>query len=148
MDSLILEGTVYVAQRDDGQSCSGCHLYGTDFCEQGYEAGCSEKDIVWVREDEIRKQVEMNKFFGQVVPPVTAEEDEAFAALEKKKQVGGDHYLKAIQPWDIIRAWDLNYWEGNIVKYVLRHQGKGKVEDLEKAKHYLEYLIEHYDELY
>ena len=98
---------------------------------------------------------QLNEFFGrqlplfpEIEPPVTVEEEEAFAALEKKKQVGGDHYLKAIQPWDIIRAWDLNYWEGNIVKYVLRHQGKGKVEDLEKAKHYLEYLIEHYNELY
>lgn len=99
---------------------------------------------------------QLNEFFGrqlplfpEIEPPVTAEEDEAFNEIERKaKQVGGDHYLKAIQPWDIIRAWGLNYWEGNIVKYVLRHTGKGKVEDLEKAKHYLEYLIDNYDELF
>lgn len=64
------------------------------------------------------------------------------------KQVGGDHYLKAIQPWDIIRAWDMNFWEGNITKYLLRHRYKNRKEDLEKAKHYLEYLIKNYDELY
>lgn len=93
----------------------------------------------------------LNTFFGGRLgyPPSSPEEDQYFKDMEEKaKQVGGDHYLKAIQPWDIIRAWDLNYWEGNIVKYVLRHQGKGKIEDLEKAKHYLEYLIDHYDELY
>lgn len=82
--------------------------------------------------------------------PVSYEEDEAFEEMERKshKQVGGDHYFNAIQPWDIIRAWDLNYWEGNIVKYVLRHKGKNKAEDLEKARHYLDYLIENYDELF
>ena len=75
------------------------------------------------------------------------EEDEAFAHLEKK-QVGGKHYLNPLQPWDIIKAWDLNYWAGNVIKYTLRHPFKGRKEDLEKAKHYLEYMIEHYDELY
>lgn len=80
-------------------------------------------------------------------PPVTPEEDEAFAHLEKK-QVGGTHYLNAMQPWDIIKAWELNYWAGNVIKYTLRHPYKGRKEDLEKAKHYLEYMIENYDELY
>lgn len=88
----------------------------------------------------------LTSFFA-LLPEVTAEEEEAFLEQEKK-QVGGRHYLKAIQPWDIIRAWDLNYWEGNIVKYTLRHKGKGKREDLEKAIHYLEYLIENYDDIY
>lgn len=94
-------------------------------------------------------------FFGgqmplppEIEPPfVTPEEDEAFAHLEKK-QVGGKHYLNPLQPWDIIKAWDLNYWAGNVIKYTLRHPFKGRKEDLEKAKHYLEYMIEHYDELY
>lgn len=59
------------------------------------------------------------------------------------KQVGGDHYENmAIEPWEIIEKNDLNYWEGNIIKYILRHRRKGGVEDLEKAKHYLDHLIE------
>lgn len=62
-------------------------------------------------------------------------------------QVGGSHYLKAIQPWDIIRAWGLGFHRGNIIKYVLRAPGKNGKEDLEKAKHYLEYAIANYDDL-
>jgi len=57
------------------------------------------------------------------------------------KQVGGNHYRKAIQPWDIIEEWELNFWAGNVLKYLLRYPYKNGVEDLEKAKHYLEYLI-------
>ena len=63
------------------------------------------------------------------------------------KQVGGSHYLKAIQPWDIIRAWGLGFHRGNIIKYVLRSPGKNGKEDLEKAQHYLNYLIDNYDDL-
>lgn len=62
------------------------------------------------------------------------------------KQVGGTHYQKAIQPWDIIREWKLDYWRGNVVKYVLRCNEKNGIEDLKKAIHYLEYAIEHYEE--
>ena len=89
----------------------------------------------------------LSRFFGSSVIPEDAFEVPA-PEQPHHKQVGGDHYFNAIQPWDIIRAWDLNYWEGNLIKYALRHQGKGKVEDLEKARHYLEYLIEHYDDIY
>jgi hypothetical protein len=59
------------------------------------------------------------------------------------KQVGGDHYLsQAIQPWDIIVANRLNFFEGNALKYLLRWKHKGGVEDLMKAKHYIEKLID------
>jgi hypothetical protein len=57
------------------------------------------------------------------------------------RQVGGSHYKRACQPWEIIEEWELNYWAGNIIKYVLRYPYKNGVEDLEKAAHYLEYLI-------
>lgn len=58
-------------------------------------------------------------------------------------QVGGDHYKKkAIQPWDYIVANEIPYLEGNIIKYVSRWRDKGGLKDLEKAKHYLEKLIE------
>jgi len=59
------------------------------------------------------------------------------------QQVGGAHYAtKAIQPWDYIVANNLGYLEGNIVKYVSRWKDKGGVEDLKKAQHYLQKLIE------
>ena len=58
-------------------------------------------------------------------------------------QVGGDHYKdKAIQPWDYITGNGLAYLEGCIVKYISRHREKGGLEDLHKAKHYLDKLIE------
>jgi hypothetical protein len=60
-----------------------------------------------------------------------------------EKQVNGTHYKnKAIQPWDYIVSNDMGYLEGNIVKYVSRWKDKGGLDDLNKAKHYLEKLIE------
>ena len=62
------------------------------------------------------------------------------------KQVGGDHYKQTtLQPWDVISAWSLDPWLANVVKYVQRHQRKNGREDLLKAVHYLEYVIENYD---
>lgn len=58
-------------------------------------------------------------------------------------QVGGQHYkAKTIQPWDFIAANGLGYFEGNIVKYVSRWRDKGGLDDLRKARHYLDKLIE------
>lgn len=58
-------------------------------------------------------------------------------------QVGGQHYKQqAIQPWDYIAANSLGYFEGNVVKYVSRWRDKGGVDDLRKARHYLDKLIE------
>ena len=61
----------------------------------------------------------------------------------RAKQVGGKHYHQGngIQPWDIIDAWELDFWEGNVVKYILRWKHKDGVQDLEKARHYLDYII-------
>lgn len=59
------------------------------------------------------------------------------------KQVGGDHYKKkAIEPWDYIAANGLGFFEGSIVKYVSRWQDKGGIKDLEKARHFIDKLIE------
>jgi len=58
-------------------------------------------------------------------------------------QIGGTHYkAKPMQPWDYIAANGLGYFEGNIVKYVSRWRDKGGVDDLRKARHYLDKLIE------
>lgn len=58
-------------------------------------------------------------------------------------QHGGTHYKeKTVQPWDYIAANNLGYFEGNVVKYVSRWRDKGGVEDLRKARHYLDKLIE------
>lgn len=60
-----------------------------------------------------------------------------------EQQVGGNHYKeKKIQPWDFITANNMGFLEGNIIKYVSRHKEKHGVEDLKKARHYLDKLIE------
>ena len=62
----------------------------------------------------------------------------------KDVQVGGDHYkAMAIQPFEYITANGIAFAEGSIIKYVSRHRRKGGVEDLKKARHFLDLLIEH-----
>ena len=59
------------------------------------------------------------------------------------EQVGGDHYSKlAIQPVTYINANGLSYLQGNVIKYVTRYKDKNGLQDLEKAKHYIDLLIE------
>ena len=63
------------------------------------------------------------------------------SALET--QVAGSHYKnKAIQPVQYIHANGIGFFEGNVIKYVTRWKDKGGVADLNKAKHYIELLIE------
>ena len=58
-------------------------------------------------------------------------------------QVGGDHYMKmAIQPVEFIHANGIPFIEGNVIKYVARWKQKNGIKDLEKARHYLDLLIE------
>jgi len=56
---------------------------------------------------------------------------------------GGKHYLSfKIQPSQFINANHLKFAEGNVIKYVCRHTQKGKQEDIKKAMHYLEMILE------
>jgi len=58
-------------------------------------------------------------------------------------QIGGSHYkAKTIEPWDFIAANNLGFFEGNIIKYLSRWRDKNGTEDLLKARHYLDKLIE------
>ena len=60
-----------------------------------------------------------------------------------KKQVGGNHYKNyKIQPVEFIIKNNIGFVEGNIIKYILRFKEKGGVQDLLKAKHYIELLID------
>ena len=59
------------------------------------------------------------------------------------KQVGGKHYIKyKIQPSKFVVENKLLYPEGSVIKYILRHQDKGGKQDLEKAKHFIDMIIE------
>lgn len=58
-------------------------------------------------------------------------------------QVGGDHYKQfKYETWDVIKDWGLGYFDGNAVKYLSRWRHKGGVNDLRKARHYIDKLIE------
>lgn len=57
-------------------------------------------------------------------------------------QVAGSHYRSEIQHWDYVIANDLGYFEGQITKYVTRWRKKNGVQDLHKARHFLQKLIE------
>ena len=61
-----------------------------------------------------------------------------------ERQVAGEHYMKydQFQPWDAWWWWKLNPFQAMVVKHVVRYRDKLGITDLEKAKHYLEKLIE------
>ena len=60
-----------------------------------------------------------------------------------KKQIGGNHYRKyKLQPSRFVTENKLLYPEGCVIKYVIRHQDKGGKQDLEKAKHMIDMIIE------
>ena len=60
-----------------------------------------------------------------------------------KKQIGGSHYKNMkIQPSKFINDNKLLFAEGNAIKYICRHKQKGERQDLEKAKHYIDMILE------
>jgi hypothetical protein len=60
-----------------------------------------------------------------------------------EKQVGGNHYqTMKIQPAEFINKNKMLFAEGNAIKYICRHINKGGLQDLEKAKHYIDMIIE------
>lgn len=72
-------------------------------------------------------------FFGVVTPPASA----------LGTQIGGDHYKKmAIQPMEYSMANGLDACQHTAIKYITRFRDKGGVEDLRKAMHVIQMLIE------
>lgn len=63
-----------------------------------------------------------------------------------ERQVGGSHYKDLpIQPGEYIRKNGIGWYEGNAIKYITRHKQKGGKQDIEKAIHYLELVLEEYE---
>ena len=58
------------------------------------------------------------------------------------KQIAGSHYKSTMECWDYILANDLGYLEGTAIKYITRWKKKNGVEDILKAIHFLEKLVE------
>jgi len=60
----------------------------------------------------------------------------------KERVFHPNHYNRGIEMWDYAHSQNLDFFEGNIVKYVTRWKDKNGIEDLKKAKQYLDKLIE------
>ncbi len=79
---------------------------------------------------------------GEYVRISTKEETPAKEAVDHPP-----HYNKGIEVIDFIDSWDFNFTIGNIIKYVSRHKHKDSpLEDLKKAKWYLDRLISKYED--
>ena len=75
------------------------------------------------------------------------EEEEEINIKASETQIGGSHYSEmVIQPIEFIHKNGLSFIQGNVVKYVCRYKSKGGIEDLNKAKHYIDLLIEFEEE--
>ena len=60
-----------------------------------------------------------------------------------ERQEGGNHYSKhTIQPYTFISSNNLSFFQGNVIKYVVRYKDKNGIEDLKKIIHYCELEIE------
>lgn len=66
-------------------------------------------------------------------------------SLQKANEVqhGGNHYkVVKFQPWDVVLDWELGYLDGTALKYISRWKRKNGLEDIRKAIHFLQKLIE------
>jgi hypothetical protein len=68
--------------------------------------------------------------------------DEMHYGEANGRQVGGGHYKNQIQHWDFAASHDFDYFQGQITKYVTRWKKKNGLQDLLKAKHFLDKYIE------
>lgn len=61
----------------------------------------------------------------------------------KDEQIGGSHYKDMpIQPAEFIHRNGIGFLAGNVIKYVVRHSKKGGRQDIEKAIHYCQLILE------
>ena len=93
------------------------------------------KEVMPVVQEENAKEIVQAKPF---VPSTRADD----------LQVGGDHYKNmGVQPWKAMESWMTpeqfaGFLRGNAIKYLARCDAKGGIDDIKKAKHYIEKLIE------
>ena len=73
-------------------------------------------------------------------------EEQAKYHVTMCEQVGGTHYSSMkIQPIEFIMANDLSFTQGNVIKYICRYKDKGGIQDLEKAKQNIDFMIQEYE---
>jgi len=80
---------------------------------------------------------------GDTAGPAAGHAQQPAPPRANDTQVAGNHYKQfQIEPWDAIIDWGLGYLDGNAVKYLSRWRHKNGIEDLKKARHYIDKLLE------
>lgn len=104
-------------------------------------AKTGEKVLLENADEKLTALINEKKDFVPSKPEEVTKKDDSKSALDY--QVGGNHYQQmAYQPLSFIMDMKLNFCEGNIVKYVARYKYKNGLQDLQKAQHYLKFLLE------
>ena len=88
--------------------------------------------------------------FTPLCPPSMTVSDDVFDKFVGacSTQVGGSHYKNyKIQPIEYTLANNLNFCQGNVIKYITRYKDKNGAEDLRKAIHYIDILLDEYDRI-
>ena len=89
------------------------------------------------------KKIDLRKPDGSVDEELNRGEKDLWNGKALGVQVGGDHYKnKPIQPVEYIVKNNIGFCEGNVIKYVTRWKSKNGIDDLKKAKHYIDLLIQ------
>ena len=106
-----------------------------------------EKEHIHLSKDETELLAEAVLDFAErgLQPPAIGSDDpiDGSAGGANERQVGGSHYgLSNFQHWDLVALFKLDYFQGQITKYVMRWRNKNGLPDLEKAQHFLEKYIE------
>ncbi len=97
----------------------------------------------------IRKRVLSGSMLGRVNDQITDAVTQFKPSTKADAiQVGGDHYKNmGVQPWKAMESWMTpeqfaGFLRGNAIKYLARCDVKGGLDDIKKAKHYIDKLVE------
>lgn len=96
----------------------------------------TESSLKSVRAERLNTIRRLSKAMGGVSNAVVG------STSANSRQVGGNHYAGPMQHWDFVWENDLDYFQGQITKYVTRWRKKGGMADLQKARHFLDKYIE------
>ena len=117
--------------------------YNGDICAcaiKGRHTTHRGDNFLWRDSDEMPRVIlKEEKRISEPIPKTEIKGEEPSAS---ERQVGGTHYGTDLQPIDVIDSWGLDFYEGSALKYLARHRKKNGREDIEKAIHYLQLLLE------
>jgi hypothetical protein len=100
----------------------------------------------------IRKRVLSGSMLGRINDQITdsVTQSKPFVPSDRADdlQIGGDHYKNmGVQPWKAMESWltpeqFAGFLRGNAIKYLARCDVKGGLDDIKKARHYIDKLVE------